>query len=348
MMRFVNRSFIAAFNVALVNIGFSILTVILTNVSSRGQIFPAANTYIEQLNLQGTLPEKLLSTKTVVFYAPDFSEKQLGDAQAYFQRSGIDAVTYFAMDMLTAGVDVTRAFHAFLTKREISNIIFLEKKENNFRISITAFNGHENIVEPKQAAWSVTHKQFDEALKVMFRATAVGLKRENLLINSAVEMGLTINPILGKRNDFFAVDLKVDPLAVPMFGDEALDTELEALMAANYPFKYKLIEPGTTEKDMRKQGYYYVVRFIHTRGSIAKELLGYNTDKTETALVSVTYPGEGQQLKNIPANTPVFKVYFKHIDSQNVFLGTKWDADLTWQQALLNGIRGLKTEMRIN
>ena len=32
----------------------------------------------------------------------------------------------------------------------------------------------------------------------------------------------------------------------------------------------------------------------------------------------------------------------------NVYFGTKWDADTTWQQALLNQIRGMNAELRLN
>ena len=70
--------------------------------------------------------------------------------------------------------------------------------------------------------------------------------------------------------------------------------------------------------------------------------------KGESALISVTYPNGQQQLKSFSANTPVYKFYFKHIDSGNVFLGTKWDADLTWEQALKNQIKGFKAELKVN
>ena len=117
---------------------------------------------------------------------------------------------------------------------------------------------------------------------------------------------------------------------------------------ANYPLKFKLTESNLSEKDLRKQGSLYVLCFIYARDGVAKNLLGYDMSKSESALVSVTYPNGQQQLKNIPIDTPVFKFYFKHIDSGNVFLGNKWDADLTWQQALLNQIKGMKAELRIN
>ncbi|HEY9045119.1 MAG TPA: hypothetical protein VIN08_04455 [Ohtaekwangia sp.] len=304
--------------------------------------------WIDQLNLAGGLPEKLLSTRTAVFYDYTLTEKDLNTVQEYFQRSGIDAVAYHELDMLMSGKDITRAFSDFLEKREITNIVLIEKKENIYRIVITFFNGKDNIVDPKQNAWSASNAILTELLKNVYRTTSGQQKKLNLLINDVPETGLTINPILGKRNEFFAIDLKVDPLAVPKFGDEALDKRLEEIFKEHYPLKYKLTEPGLTEKELRKQGSLYVLCIVHTRGSALKELLGYPMTKSESALVSVTYPDTQQQLKNIPSNTPVYKVYFKHIDSGNVFLGTKWDSDVTWEQALINHIKGLKAELKLN
>jgi hypothetical protein len=87
---------------------------------------------------------------------------------------------------------------------------------------------------------------------------------------------------------------------------------------------------------------------VHTRGSVAREILGYDTSKPESAYVSITYPDGTAQMKNISADTPIYKFYFKHIDSGNVFLGTKWDADVTWQQALKNHLVAFKTELKVN
>lgn len=321
---------------------------IATGFHSKGQPFIPESDFISQLNLNGSLPENLLSTRSFVFHSADLTNNELTEAQGYFQKAGIDAVAYFPIDMLTAGTDVKRAFFDLLTKRDVANIIFLEKSEK-LRIVITTFNGKENVFDAKQNAWSVTNIVWTEALKILYRSASTQLKKQNLLINTAPEFDITPRIILGKRNEFYAVDLKVDPLGVLKSGDASFDQELEALLTANFPFKFKMFEPGTSEKDMRKQGFYYTLLFVHARGSVVRDLMEYNATKAESAIVSVTYPdGQPQQLKNIPAATPIFKVYFKHIDSQNVFLGGKWDADLTWQQALLNNIRGLKTEMRIN
>ena len=327
---------------------FLFLLLIFYTSSASAQLLDEEKNLISQLNLSGSLPEKFLSTRTAVFHTYTFTEKELKDAQGYFQRSGIDALVYFETDRLIANADVTRAFSDYLLKREIVNLIFLEKTENNFRVVVTLFNGKENVVDPKQNAWTISNAVFTEALKSIYRTTANQLKKQNMLVNDVPETDVQVNPILGKRNEFFAMDLKVDMLSVPKTGDPAIDQQLEEFFKANYPLKYKLTEPGLTDRELRKQGYLYVLRFIHTRGIAARELLGYNMTKSESALASVTFPNGQPVLKNIPSNTAIYKAYFKHIDSGNVFLGTKWDADDTWDTALRNHIKGLKLEFRLN
>ncbi|HMG92404.1 MAG TPA: hypothetical protein VK589_20240 [Chryseolinea sp.] len=329
------------------NIALSLLLAALTCNATKAQFSPDEKTWLEQLNLQGGLPEKLLSTRTVVFYDYTLTEKEILNMQQSLQKTGVDAVAYFELDMLMAGMDVTKAFGDYLNKREVTNLLFVHKSEEVFRIIITAYNGKETVIDKQQPAWSRSNNNFNEALKELYRASS-SQRKQNLLINEMPETGLKINPILGNRNEFYAIDLKVDPLAVPKTGDVAIDKELEEIFKMYYPLKYKMTEPGTPEKELRKQGSLYVVCFVRTRGVVAKDLLGYDTSKSESALVSVTYPDNQQQLKNIGSNTPVYKFYFKHIDSGNVFFGTKWDADLTWQQALINQIKGMKAELRLN
>ena len=316
-------------------------------LSVQAQFVASETEWVDQLDLTGGLPDKLLSTRSAVFYDYALSAKELTDMQDYFQRTGIDAVVYFEFDMLAAGKDVTRAFGDYLTRREVSNIFFVEKNESDYRITCTLFNGKENVVDKSQKAWSIRNPNFLEMVKNVYRQ-ASSLPRQNMLINPEPETNLTVNPISGKRNEFYAIDAKVDPLAVPMTGDPAVDAELEKIFTENYSLKYKLTPAGTSEKDLRKQGLLYVVCLVKTRNAVAKELLGYEAKASETQLASVFYPDTKADTKNIPANTTVYKFYFKHIDSGNAFLGTKWDADETWQQALLNQLRGMKAELRLN
>jgi hypothetical protein len=304
--------------------------------------------FLSRITGGGSVPATLLSSRTVVLYKYVFADKELEKVQASFQRAGIDAVAYFPIDMVLGGKDVSTAFADQFVKREIAHIAILEKSELEYKLTFLKFNGKPSLIEQDQPGWVVTNKNLTEALKYIQYTVSSGLKKTNLLINDLPEYGAFANPILGKRNEFYAVDMKVDLVAIPKFGNEAMDKELEQIISANFPFKYKMTEPGVAEKELRKQGLLYTMCVVHTRVQIAQQLLGYSIAKSETAVVSVTYPAGQQQLRNIPTNTSVYKIYFKHIDSGNAFLGTKWDADLTWQDALLNQIRGMKRELRLN
>jgi hypothetical protein len=292
------------------------------------------------------LPEKLLSTRSVVFYPYSMEMRELEVIQQNLQRTGIDAVVYLENDLLAAGRDVSVALAEYLNAREISNLIILEKQDG-YGVYLLPYNNMATLFESGQEAWYGKEKSLETLFQRLFRTANSSLKRENLLINDYPELAMPLNLFRGRRSEFFAIDLKVDPLAVPKFGDEAMDRELEEIMKS-YPYKYKLTEPGLSEAQIRRDGSYYVLRFVFARDKAAQNLLGYNVTKSQSAIVSVTYPEDKPQLKNIAANTPVYKFYFKHIDSGNVFLGTKWDADLTWQQALINQLKAFKAELRIN
>jgi len=311
------------------------------------QIQDEEKQFLSRLTPSTALPEKLLNTRTAVFYTYTISTKQLDDIQQSFQRTGIDAIVYFETDALLAGKDITTAFAGYLTKRDITNLIFFQKNEKGYKVLITTFNTKNTIVEENQSAWTGEDASLSELTTKIYRATGGGLKRQNMLINDFPEKDITINPILGRRSDFFAIDMKVDELAIPKTGDEGHDKELENMFSI-YPFKHKFTDAGLTDQELRKKGSLFVLCYVHTRGRVAKELLGYDMSKSESALASVIYGDTGAaQLKNIPADQSVYKFYFKHIDSGDVFLGTKWDADVTWQQALKNQLRGFKVEFKI-
>jgi hypothetical protein len=327
---------------------FAVLFVVWGYQICVAQPFVDTQLRINQLNLSGSLPEKLLQERTAVFFSPAITSKELQSIHEYCQRSGIDAMAYYDLDMLWANNDVTKMVADYFTKREIGNILFVEKLPASYRLTITKFNEKETVIDGNQIAWSSSNTILLEILKQLYR-TASSLKRQNMLINDVPEQNLPITLISGRRNEFFASDLKVDMLAVPKTGDATMDAFLEAYFTANYPLKFKMTEYGISEKELRRQGYLYVVRIMYTRNSIARSLLGYDVSKPESAYATNGFTENGDViLKNIPINTNVYKVYFKHIDSGNTFLGTKWDADTTLEAALRNQWIGMKKELRIN
>jgi hypothetical protein len=311
-----------------------------------GQIF-TEETFIARLKSGGTIPEEVLSKRSVVLHSYTLTPKEISTIHENLIRTGIDAIAYFQLDGVLAGGDVTQAYAAYFTKREVVNLVVVQKATTGFTIHITAYNGKEDFVNTDQNTWTTQSTSLGDALNSVYRTALASNKKKNLLINEIPETDLPVKIIGGQRAENFAYDLKVDNLAVPGFNDATLDTALAGLFKT-YPFRYKLTSHTMTDKELRSKGFLYVLCFVHTRSSVAKELLGYPVSKAESAFVSVSYPNGQIQLKTIPASTPVFKFYVRHIDSGNVFLGTKWDAETTWQQALQNLIKGLKAEMKIN
>jgi hypothetical protein len=311
-----------------------------------GQIY-TEETLLARLKSGGPISEDVLSKRSVVLYSLSFTSNQLISIHESLVRSGIDAVAYFKVESVLAGPDIIQSYDDYFTKREITNLIIIQKASSGFTINVTSFNGKEDLVSPDQSTWSTQSTSLSEALNALYRSALASNKKKNLLMNEVPETDLPVKIIDGQRSEIFAIDLKIDNLAIPKFNDPAYDKELEEILKT-YPFRFQLVNHTDLEKDLRNKGFLYVLYFVHTRCGIAKELLGYPVSKAESAFVSVTYPDGQVQLKNISADTPVFKFYVRHIDSGNIFLGPKWDAETTWQQALHNFIKGFKAELKIN
>lgn len=296
----------------------------------------------------GPVPLDLLATKTIALYDPAFTIKELEQIQTGFERTGVDAVVYYPFDLPMSNADVQKAFSDYLVKREIKYLAFLKKKTGGLEFTFTEFIKAKELIKPGQLGWTITGKNIQEVSMDIYRTALNSQKRVNMLVSPLPELDLTLRFIKGTRGEYFAVDLKVDKLAVIKFGNEELDKAMEDIFKNHYPFKYQFFEPGTDEVEIRNKGFLFVLSLIHTRGYAAMGLLDYNMSKAGSAIASVSYPNGQMQLKTTAADEPVYKFYFKQLQNGNIYLGTKWDADSDWQQALLNQIKGLKAELRMN
>lgn len=314
---------------------------------STGYIFSqGVDSFLTKLKPGETVPSDLLATRSVVLHDYTFEQHELEAIQKSFQQTGVDAVAYYAHDLMLSGRDITPVLVDYLIGRDIKYLIFLEKGAGFFSFTITPFNNKVDLIDVGQSAWRIKHNNLKEMLGFIYGTALNSQKKKNFLINDFPEIGIIPNIFKGRRSEYFSLDLKVDKLAVPKFGNENMDKELGEFFKTVYPFEYELTDPATEEKDMRKQKLMYVLCYIHTRNGAAKEILGYDMTKSESAPASVTYPNGAMQLKTIPSETSVYKFYFRHIDSGNVYLGTKWDADVTWQEALQNYVKGYKGELK--
>lgn len=321
---------------------------IISVVSVSAQPAPSFTSFLGRLRTGGSVPNKLLRERSVVIYDPSFTQGELITVQESFKDTGIDAIAYFKTSLLLAGHDMATALAFYFNKRHVENLVLLEKEATGYHIYITGFNTKGTFVEQNQMAWDNQSPSLSDMLRATYRTAANSQERDNFLVNVYPETDLTVSPIAGRRSEFFGIDLKVDPTAVPKTGDDVVDAKLEEIFSSLYPFKYKLTEVGKSEKELRFEGSFYVLRYIYAPMEEARQILGYPPNDSGKPFETVTYPNGQPQTKQIAANTPVYKFYFKHIDSGNVFLGTQWDADTTWEQALRNHIIAFKAELKLN
>lgn len=311
----------------------------------------AAQPLVSRLQMGDGAPTGLLSSRSAVLYENTLTTDELTQIQSAFQQIGIDAILYFDADKVDAGIEASRAHAAYLVSREVSFLVFFSRQNGEYTCVITAFNNSSSFVNNNQSAWRVSHAKLHELLMTVYRDSWLTQKKENFLINDRPETDIVVSVIAGRRSELYPIDLKIDNLAIVKDTDPAIQGEVETMLNAIYPYpgKYKFVDGiPENEKDLKRQGVQYVMHFVNCRGKSAKDLLGYDVTRGESAYGSVAFPNGVPQVKTIPVENTVYKFYIKHIESGNVFLGTKWDADESKVQAMKNYIMAFKTEMKLN
>ncbi|EMR04709.1 hypothetical protein [Cesiribacter andamanensis] len=122
----------------------------------------------------------------------------------------------------------------------------------------------------------------------------------------------------------------------PFFGGSGTEAPaaLESAMGL-YPYQWGLTEAGTAEETLRmKQGYQYVLLYLHTGQENIRRLLNYAPNK-EAPLELQAGEDTGE---------PVYKFYIRHIATGDVYAGSSWDASPDWRTALSNFLQGLRKD----
>jgi hypothetical protein len=294
------------------------------------------------------IPSDLLSARSIVLFQNTFTKAELEESQRYFQQTGIDAVAYFDIARVLAGHDSRKAYASYFSTRGIKFLIFFQKNPRGFLFTFCNFNGSKEFMDKNSPAWQQENSSLNELLKTIYRFAVSNLKKQNFLINDFPEMDIRINPFIGRINESFTMEVKSFKTAIPKFGNETDDAELAAYLKENLPVKYELVDPLVDEGALLAKGFRTILRFVHTRGLVAKDVLGYDITQVARSLPTAMVVNNQVQIKTIPSEQVVYKFYFRNIEYGNVFLGPKWDADITWQDALRNHIQALKINQKIN
>lgn len=309
---------------------------------------------VDSLNYTDKLPDELLSTKSLVLVkVPPKStnphvrgqwQKPSEVLQVGFKKGGIDAVSYYYIDDVFSGPEVVSAFAEKFADRQLQNVIFILEEAGTYKVVITEITDKDNLITPGQSAWKVEGDNLETMANTIYLKAANSQQdRNNLLVIDVPIYGEMAHAINARRGEYFDVNFSSETLAIPAFTDTS---QINKVMA-KYPYKYEIVDPTKSEKELRSDGYQYILYYVHTIGKNVKEILEYPTTQTETAYISEVTAGDNAKAKviSINVNTPVYKFYIKHIYSENVFLGTKWDAAPTWWDALDNYVTNLKNQL---
>ncbi|MGB3851066.1 MAG: hypothetical protein WA958_13935 [Tunicatimonas sp.] len=283
------------------------------------------------------LPPELLHTKSVVFVdVIDAAGRRRGDWKALarevhgtFKDLGIDAVAYYYWPDANAGPDATRQLAKQLNQRYIENIIYLshDQSAKEYTLLIARFDTENPYVNREKKAFlmvagtpATLARQLDNTVR------RSGLEKQNFLVIDVPEFFVgSGNVIRGNRAEGFAQDLKLDKLAIPRFGD-ARDSAVVRIFEP-YPYEHALVDANRSEDELRQDGFQYILQRLRTREGNIKQMLGYSTESGATN------------------QEPVYKYYVKHIYTGDVYLGNAWDADASWESALINHLRNMRDDM---
>ncbi len=301
--------------------------------------------FTNRLHFGSDLPPGLLATRSIVLYEQSFTSAELHEAQKYFQQAGIDAISYLDVDYVLSGPDPSRVFADYFNLRNVKTLILLQKKNNEYQSIFTEYNGTKDYADQAHISWKQSHASWVELLRTIYRFAISTQRKENFLINDVPEMDFAFR-FFKEQTEKFSGDVRSFKSALPRWGNDDDEKQLETLIKEKFPVKCELVDPALTDAELEEKGYRLVLRFVHTRGDVARAILGYDVTQTASSLSTVYYEGNTPKVKTIPSKKMIYKFYFKNTEYGNIFLGTKWDADETWQDALRNHLLALRQELK--
>jgi hypothetical protein len=338
------KKFVSAKKIIVRFLFFSFL--LLSFLSGNAQPATEEDKLISRLTFGTDLPPGLLAGRSIVLYELAYTMAELQEAQKYFQEAGIDAINYLDIDYVLAGPDPSRAFLNYFSNRNINFLIVLQKNGKEYQSIITEYTGTIDFADKAHRSWKQSHASFVELLRTIYRFAISTQKKQNYLINDVPEIGFELRFFKEEPAQRFSNDVRTFKTAIPRWGNEQDDKELEAIVKEKFPVKCELVDANLTDAELANKGYRLVLRFVHTRGDAARDILGYDVAQTATSLLSTYYVDGQLKVKTVPSKKMIYKFYFKNTEYGNIFLGNKWDADETWQDAIRNHILGLRMELK--
>lgn len=306
----------------------------------------------DSLSTTESIPEKLLQGKSLLIFKtaailetngirPDWMA--MADVvQPYLQRCGIDAVATYHYDDIVSGKETEEAFLFRFKNRMITHLVLVEQTRSGFEIRVAKFDKI-TLIDTTTPVWYTSAVELKEAANKLFLATSQsGQKFSNRLVLAVPEKGLLVKPIQGRRSEFYDLNLQSDQLAIVPFAD----TSRIRNVMESYPYKYDFVSGDTPERELRSDGFQFILYYVHSTGEAVRTMLEYPVNDEEDAYVSESFNGETPVAYTYDKNKTVYKFYIKHIYSGNIFLGKKYDAAPSWEEALNLYIANMREQLQ--
>lgn len=333
-----------------------LLMVISTMITSHafGQEVPAF-VYYSSLNPQTRFPNELQAKRSVVIVNIEEDWKKFSAVvHEKLQLMSIDVVEYIDYRDIIAGEDATKTILEYLEKRGITYLLTFSKNSfNQYELNITAMKNFLKAGSHTSARYSA--EEIDGLLKyVANELIKADLKKSNFLVAEKPEFLEDVAAIKGRKFEVHARDLATLKLAIPKFrkiSEEVINaasskepllaynrkvdtwnSELETILKTEFPYKFELVET-TDAKKLYKDGFQYALFNFETKGVSIKKMLNMKTEDAETEYITAAV---NDALKRQSTTKVVSKFYVKHLYTNDIYTGDKWDADETWQQSLSN------------
>ncbi len=302
------------------------------------------------------IPQELLNERSVVF----MNVKKLkwdDDAHKihkYFKDTGVDAVAYYALSDILSGHDATNSFYKDITNRSIENMIIVHQTDEGYTLFISDIPEGGTFFTENMDVYKLKARTLEDlGQKLIMKTEQASLSRSNFLIIDVPEIFMRTNVIKSRRVVDYNADLRIDKLAVPKFeksvmmtGDvEEANKTLDSLMQKHYPFRYGLVDANISDEEMIAQGYLVVLRKLKNNGESLKRMLGYNVSSDETIYISVR-KGPLAKVSKFKRGEEAHKYYVQQLYTKDIYLGEEWDADTTWQEALINHTENIKNKLK--
>jgi hypothetical protein len=306
---------------------------------------------------QNSLPEAFLSGKSIVLISNAPSARPILDWKEISEKihnglieAGGDPIAYYELEDLTLSEEVQTGYANAFSKRMVSAIVILTRKENGeFILSISPYSNTAAIVG-SSSTWSLRANSLAE-LEENLNMLGKNVQSQNYLVLEVPEYPDSESGQASSRR-FLArnpLNLDVFKLGVQLAGapgdagilssyrydllgksEQAIMAEQEAekqglqvIFENNYPHEVAYLSSAKTDAELLRERVQFLLVKVEGREADLMESMGLDP-------AGLSNP-----------NRIVVKYYIRLIVRDELYVGPKWDADPDWKKALRGFLENL-------